>query len=55
MVEDYGYAGTNFRVDPDLPLPEDDEWDDQGKKYTISLCFCFILYLVYFCFSDTKS
>ena len=34
MVEDYAYAGLNFRGDPDLALPEDAQWGDIGKKYT---------------------
>ena len=32
MVEDYTYAGTNFREDPDLPLLDGVEMDDRGKK-----------------------
>ena len=32
MVEDYAYAGTYFRGDPDLPLPPDGQWGDMGKK-----------------------
>jgi hypothetical protein len=34
MVEDYAYAGLDFRGDPDLALPEGAEWGDIGKKYT---------------------
>ena len=29
MVEDWSYAGTNFTGDPDLPLPEGEEWDEE--------------------------
>ena len=32
IVEDYAYAGTNFRGDPDLPLPPIAQWGDTGKK-----------------------
>ena len=32
MVEDYAYACTNFRGDPDLPLPPRGHWGDIGKK-----------------------
>jgi hypothetical protein len=54
MVDDYTYAELDFRGDPDLALPEDAQWGDLGKKYTIFLflkvfeffiifkCFCFI-------------
>jgi hypothetical protein len=54
MVDDYAYAGLDFRGDPYLALPEDAQWGDLGKKYThfpflnvfeffiIFKCFCFI-------------
>jgi hypothetical protein len=54
MVDNYAYAGLDFRGDPDLVLPEDAQWGDLGKKYThflflnvfefliIFKCFCFI-------------
>ena len=29
VVEDFPYAGTNFTRDPDLPLPEGDDWDEE--------------------------
>jgi hypothetical protein len=32
MVEDYAYAGLDFRGDPDLILPEDTQWGNIGKK-----------------------
>jgi len=32
MVEDYAYAGTDFRGDPDLALPMGSQWGDIGKK-----------------------
>jgi hypothetical protein len=35
MVDDYAYAGLDFRGDPDLVLPEDAQWGELGKKYTI--------------------
>jgi hypothetical protein len=34
MIEDYAYAGLDFRGDPDLVLPEDAQWGDIGKKST---------------------
>jgi hypothetical protein len=39
MVEDYAYADLDFCSDPDLALPEDAQWGDLGKKYTIFLSF----------------
>ena len=32
MVEDYSYAGKDFIVDLDLPLPPGGQWGDIGKK-----------------------
>ena len=29
MVKDLPYARTNFIGDPDLPLPEGDDWDEE--------------------------
>ena len=34
MVDDYDYAGLDFRGDPDLVLLEDAQWGELGKKYT---------------------
>jgi hypothetical protein len=57
MVDDYAYAGLDFRGDPDLVLPEDTQWGDLGKKYThflflnvfeffiIFKCFCFYVFV----------
>ena len=32
MIEYYAYVGTEFRGDPDLPLPFDAQWGDIVKK-----------------------
>ena len=40
VVEDWPYAGTDFTGDPDLPLPEGDDWDEELGK-TIFLIFMF--------------
>ena len=33
VVDDYRYVGINFRSDPDLVIPEGDDWDAAlGKK-----------------------
>jgi hypothetical protein len=48
MVDDYAYAQLDFRGDPNLALPEDAQWGDLGKKYTIFLflnVFEFLSYL----------
>ena len=34
MIEDYAYAGLDFRCDPELVFSEDAQWGDIGKKYS---------------------
>ena len=29
VVEDWPYAGTDFTGDPDLPLSEGEDWDEE--------------------------
>ena len=48
MVEDYAYEGAYFRDDPELALPEGEEWDDRGKKRHYPLCF--LIFVFYFIF-----
>jgi hypothetical protein len=63
MVDDYAYVGLDFRGDPDLVLPEDAQWGELGKKYTIFvlldvfmnfiICKCF--YFIFVQKLNTKS
>ena len=32
IMEDWPYNSTNFHGDPDMPLPDGEEFDDEGKK-----------------------
>ena len=41
MGEYYAYARTNFRGDPNINLPKDDQWDDTTKKYATFILFLF--------------
>ena len=41
MIEDYSYEGAKFCEDPELPLPQEVEWDERGKKYAINCVFNF--------------
>jgi hypothetical protein len=34
MIDDYAYAGLDFRGDLDLALPKNDQWGELGNKYT---------------------
>jgi hypothetical protein len=53
VVDDYGYTGIDFRNDPDMVLPEGEEWDSTlGKKHAISsfssdIFYIFMIYNVF--------
>jgi hypothetical protein len=39
-IEDYAYAGADFRGDPELGLPKGSHWGEIGKKDFFHL-YCF--------------
>ena len=45
MIEDYAYEGGNFCDEPNLTLPEGEEWDDRGKKDTTHHVFNFFKFI----------
>ena len=56
VVNDYGYVRIDFHNDPDLVLPDGDEWDTTlgKKKYALSLFLavmflCFHHFLCFWC------
>ena len=47
-IQDFPYAGVDFRGDPDMVLPPGEQWDDTGnfifhKFFKLSI-FLFVLY-----------
>ena len=44
VVEDWPYAGTEFMGDPDLPLPEGEDWDEE---LGVTL-FYFYFFMIFF-------
>ena len=59
MVEDYAYAGMDFTVDLDLPLPPGRQWGDMGteKQETLKwmkMFLCFFLNVLYFLCQVTR-
>jgi hypothetical protein len=50
MVDDYAYAGLDFRGDPDLVLPEGAQWGKLGKKYTFFFLYVFLNFIICNCF-----
>ena len=48
-IEDYAYAGTDFRGALDMPLPPGVQWGDIGKKQDSKMLIVF-LYFYVLCF-----
>ena len=46
VVEGWPYAGTNFMGNPDLPLPEGEEWEEELGMIFFFWCF---MYFHFFC------
>ena len=45
VVNDYEYDGIDFHQDPDLEIPEDEDWNASlGKKHAISFPFIFVCF-----------
>ena len=51
FVEDWPYAGIDFRGDPNMLLPAGEQWDDGGKP--LDLFFNFLCFVMFFDFSCT--
>ena len=49
VVEDWQYAGTNFMGDPDLPLPEGEEWEEELGMIFSFWCFMYFHFFVNTC------
>ena len=50
FVEDWPYAGIDFRGDPDMPLPAGEQWDDGGKSldlFYFHFCDVFVFFHVH--------
>jgi len=45
-IQDFPYAGVDFRGDPDMVLPQGEQWDDKGISFFTS----FLNYLLFICF-----
>ena len=45
-IQDFSYAGVDFRGDPDMVLPQGEQWDDRGTlfftSFQIMYFFCFL-------------
>ena len=46
VIQDWPYAGTSFMGDPDLPLPEGEEWEEELGMYSLILMFS--IFFVFF-------
>ena len=45
VVGDWPYVETDFTGDPDLPLPEGEDWDEELGM----ICFYFLCFMIFFC------
>ena len=49
-IQDFPYAGIDFRGDPDMVLPQGEQWDDRGTlfftSFQIMYFFLFFIYIV---------
>ena len=45
VVEDWPYAGTDFRRDLDLPLPEGEDWDEELGMTLLIFFYAFMIFL----------
>ena len=48
VIQDFPYAGMDFRGDPDMVLPQGEQWDDRGTFiFTIFLVHVFFYFSFY--------
>ena len=48
-IKDFPYAGVDFRGDPDMVLPQGEQWDDKGISFSQVFklfTFFFVFYIV---------
>ena len=49
-IEDFPYAGVEFRGSMDLILPEGEDWDESGKRLSHTSSNLFFIFLMYMYF-----
>ena len=47
VIQDFPYAGMDFRGDPDMVLPQGEQWDDRGTFIFTSFLIMYFLYFLY--------
>lgn len=50
LIEDFPYAGIDYRVDPHIPLLAEAQWDDVGNIFSFWHIFEFFYFLSVFFF-----
>ena len=50
VMDDYGYAGIDFRHDLDLVLPGGEDWDAALGMLRSLFCLCFCMFSIFWCF-----
>ena len=47
VIQDFPYAGMDFRGDPDMVLPQGEQWDDRGTFIFTSFLIMYFLFFIY--------
>jgi len=50
---EYPYIGMDFRGDPDLVLPDGEQWGDLGTYFDLIPVYCF-LFIMSLCFTLSR-
>ena len=53
VVEDWPYAGTDFTGDPDLPLPEGEDWDEELGMILFLIFFIYDFLVIHVCSNNS--
>ena len=54
-IQDFPYAGIDFRGDPDMVLPQGEQWDDRGTLFFTSFqIMYFFVFYIYRLKTDSK-
>ena len=55
-IQDFPYAGIDFRGDPDMVLPQGEQWDDRGTLFftIFQIMYFFFVFYIYRLKTDSK-
>ena len=51
VIENYPYAGIDFSIDPEIPVPLGEEWGEMGKFgsifFLLNICNFYVIFYIY--------